>query len=166
MPRCLGFPINNKLRLLALKTLLSAKLFEDRLIFIDSEALDYPKTALLEEIVAPYGFDKLCFLTPQSVDANFELASRNISNLKVKQPTEFNLPDLLISDYVFLTKQGLFELETLLEQREANYFRNRKVSNPEHIEAVKAKKQNRYDRDIIQPILDTPIIENEKPLQL
>lgn len=90
-----------------MKTLLSAKLFEDRLIFIDSEALDYPKTALLEEIVAPYGFDKLCFLTPRSVDANFELASRNISNLKVKQPSEFNLPDLLISDYVFLTKQGL-----------------------------------------------------------
>jgi large subunit ribosomal protein L4 len=44
VPRCLGFPINNKMRLLALKTLLSAKLFEDRLIFIDSEAIEYPKT--------------------------------------------------------------------------------------------------------------------------
>lgn len=38
-----------------------------------------------------------------------------------------------------------------MEQREANYFRNRKVSNPEHIEAVRAKKQNKFDRDIIQP---------------
>jgi ribosomal protein L4 len=44
VPRCLGFPINNKLRLLAIKTLLSAKLFEDKLIFIDSEAIDFPKT--------------------------------------------------------------------------------------------------------------------------
>ena len=44
VPRCLGFPINLKMRLLALKTLLSAKLFEDKLIFIDSESLEYPKT--------------------------------------------------------------------------------------------------------------------------
>lgn len=64
VPRCVGFPINNKLRLLALKTLLSAKLFEQRLIFIDSEAIEYPKTQLLEAIVEPYGADKLCFVTP------------------------------------------------------------------------------------------------------
>ena len=38
-PRCLGFPINAKLRLLAIKTMLSARLFEDRVIFIDSEAI-------------------------------------------------------------------------------------------------------------------------------
>jgi large subunit ribosomal protein L4 len=64
VPRCLGFPINNKLRLLALKTMLSAKLYEDKLIFIDSEAIEYPKTTLLEAIVKPYGSDKLCFVTP------------------------------------------------------------------------------------------------------
>jgi large subunit ribosomal protein L4 len=64
VPRCLGFPINNKLRLLALKTMLSAKLYEDKLIFIDSEAIEYPKTSLLEAIVKPYGSDKLCFVTP------------------------------------------------------------------------------------------------------
>ena len=64
VPRCLGFPINNKLRLLALKTMLSAKLYEEKLIFIDSEAIEYPKTTLLEAIVKPYGSDKLCFVTP------------------------------------------------------------------------------------------------------
>jgi ribosomal protein L4 len=32
------------MRLLALKTLLSAKLFEEKLIFIDTEALEFPKT--------------------------------------------------------------------------------------------------------------------------
>ena len=44
MPRSLDFPVNNKQRLLALKVMLSAKLFEDRLIFVDSEELEYPKT--------------------------------------------------------------------------------------------------------------------------
>jgi large subunit ribosomal protein L4 len=37
VPRCLGFPLNSKTRLLALKCMLSAKLYEDRLIVIDSE---------------------------------------------------------------------------------------------------------------------------------
>lgn len=44
VPRCLGFPINNKVRLLALKTMLSARLYEDRLIFIDNEDIEHPKT--------------------------------------------------------------------------------------------------------------------------
>ena len=63
VPRSLEFPVNNKQRLLALKVMLSAKLFEDRLIFVDSEELEYPKTQLLEAIVAPFKQDKLCFLT-------------------------------------------------------------------------------------------------------
>jgi len=46
-----------------MKIMLSAKLFEDRLIFVDSEELEYPKTQLLEAIVSPFKHDKLCFLT-------------------------------------------------------------------------------------------------------
>lgn len=44
VPRDLSFPINEKVRLLALKTMLSAKLYEDRLIFIETEELEFPKT--------------------------------------------------------------------------------------------------------------------------
>lgn len=73
---------------------------------------------------------------------------------------------MLISDYVFVTKQGMLELEEILESRQDNYFRNRKVSNPEHIARVQAKKQNRFERDIMLPILDTPLAEEELPLLL
>lgn len=44
VPRALGFPINNKLKLLGLKTMLSAKLFEEKLAVIETEKLAYPKT--------------------------------------------------------------------------------------------------------------------------
>ena len=70
VPRSLEFPINNKQRLLALKIMLTAKLFEDRLIFVDTEQLEYPKTQLLEAIVAPFKLDKLCFLTGASPTNN------------------------------------------------------------------------------------------------
>jgi large subunit ribosomal protein L4 len=78
VPRDLTFPINAKVRLLALKCMLSAKLFEDKLVFIDSEAIELPKTQILEEIVSPFKKDKLCFLTGKEVDSNF---NRAVSNL-------------------------------------------------------------------------------------
>lgn len=72
MPRSLEFPINNKQRLLALKILLSAKLYENKLIFVDTEELEYPKTQLLEAIIAPFRQDKICFLTgSESANNNF-----------------------------------------------------------------------------------------------
>ena len=48
------FPINEKLRLLALKTILSARLYEEKIILIESEKIEYPMTKYLHEIVAPF----------------------------------------------------------------------------------------------------------------
>lgn len=107
--------------------MLSAKLYEDRLIFINSEKIDFAKTTLLQKIVEPFGIDKLCFLVPHNLDENFEKASRAIENLEFKSPRQFNVPDLLNSDYIFVTKEGLKELEEVLEAREYNTFRNKKV---------------------------------------
>lgn len=44
---------------------------------------------------------------------------------------------MLLADYVFVTKQGMQELEDVLQSRQNNYFRNRKVSTPERIEEIK-----------------------------
>jgi large subunit ribosomal protein L4 len=103
--------MNNKVRLLALKTMLSAKLYEDKLIFIDSEQIELPKTQLLDEIINPFKKDKLCFLTSQDIDENFKRASSNLNLVHVKQAQQFHIMDLLKNDYIFITKQGLEELE-------------------------------------------------------
>ena len=84
VPRDLTFPINAKVRLLALKCMLSAKLFEEKLVFIDSEALEFPKTQYLETIIAPFKNDKICFLTAKTLDENFKRASSNLSLIKIK----------------------------------------------------------------------------------
>jgi len=41
---------------------------------------------------------------------------------------------MLLADYIFMTKQGLEELENTLQSRHNNYFRNRKVSTEARIE--------------------------------
>jgi hypothetical protein len=74
---------------------------------------------------------------------------------------------MLLADYVFLTKESMVELESVLDKRADNYYRNRKVSRPEHIEKVKAKKMDRFERDIMLPILEADSLEvDEKKLQL
>jgi len=80
------YPINEKIRLLALKTLLSARLYEEKIVLIESEAIEHGKTKYLNEIVQPFKQDKLLILTGFEVDKNFELAAANIKNLNHVNP--------------------------------------------------------------------------------
>lgn len=82
---------NAKLRLKALKIMLSAKLYEDRLILIDSEELEHGRTAYLKEIVKPFGIDRLMFLTPFETDANFSRAAQNLRNVNISNPQQVNV---------------------------------------------------------------------------
>lgn len=78
VPRDFSFPINEKMRLMALKSLLSAKVFEEKIILIESESIPFAKTQFLNEIVSPYKLDKLLFLTSFESCNNFKLAANNI----------------------------------------------------------------------------------------
>ena len=48
------YPLNEKVRLLGLKTLLSARLYEEKIILIDTETIEYGKTKFLNEIIKPF----------------------------------------------------------------------------------------------------------------
>ena len=78
--------INGKLRLKAIDVMLSAKLYEDRIILLDSEAIEYHKTKYLEEMLQPFLTDKLTFLTSFNPDENFVLAAKNLKNVNVYNP--------------------------------------------------------------------------------
>lgn len=54
VPRSLSQKYNPKTRLQALKIMLTAKLFEEKIIIIDDEKLEYPKTKYLHEILQPF----------------------------------------------------------------------------------------------------------------
>ena len=66
--------------------MLSAKLYEDRIVIVDSESMDFGKTKLLHEIIKPYKNDRLTFLTPFDASANFLNAASNLANVTVRNP--------------------------------------------------------------------------------
>ena len=47
-----SFPLNEKVRLFALKSLLSARLYEEKIILIEDEKIPFGKTNYLHEILA------------------------------------------------------------------------------------------------------------------
>ena len=99
--------INEKLRLKAIEIMLSAKLYENRIVMIDTEKIDFHKTKYLNQVIKPYMSDKLTFLTSFDQDQNFLSAASNMGNITVKNPQQFNIPHLIKSDLIFMTKEGL-----------------------------------------------------------
>lgn len=66
--------------------MLSTKLYEDRIVMVESEKIDYLKTKYLHEILKPYKSDKLLFLTPFDPNFNFMKACQNLQNIQAKNP--------------------------------------------------------------------------------
>lgn len=166
VPRNLEFPINNKLRLQAYKILLSAKLYEDKLVFIESEQLEYSKTKYLDEIVKPFGFDKLLFVSGHETCPNFEMAQSAISNVHLRTPSQFSLPDMLTFDRIFITKDGLAGIEEVLEARHKNAYRNKKIPHPDvDIDEIREARRDSFEVNIIKPIRDAEDVD-DKTLEL
>jgi ribosomal protein L4 len=66
--------------------MLSAKLYEDRIVLIDSEEIEFHKTAFLDKVLKPYESDKLTFLTSFEPSSNFVNAAKNLGNVMVINP--------------------------------------------------------------------------------
>jgi len=143
--------------------MLSAKLYEDKIVFIDTEEISVHKTQVLEEIISPFRNDKLCFLTSSKINENFQRAASNLSLLKLKSPHKFHVPDLLTNDYIFITKQGLIELESIIEARHENNFRNKKAQTAKSIEKWKERKIDPFEKSIILPIRSADKLEGFDP---
>lgn len=63
------------------------------------------------------------------------------------------MPDLLTNDYIFITKQGLKDLEETLSARKDNYFRNKKMATERAIARWKELKTDPFTKKIINPIV-------------
>lgn len=76
-----------KIRLQALKVMLSAKLSEGKIRIVDTEKIEAPKTKLVAQMTDQYDEKtRLLIVTGYSVDTNFKIAYKNIPTIDVSQP--------------------------------------------------------------------------------
>ncbi|MFI3241708.1 MAG: 50S ribosomal protein L4 [Alphaproteobacteria bacterium] len=107
--------LTKKFRKLGLKTALSAKAKDGKLVIVEDAKLSAPKTKDLLNIVKVCGFDNSLFVAGNEVDANFALASRAIVGVDVLPTIGANVYDILRRDKLVLTKDAVVALEERLK---------------------------------------------------
>lgn len=103
-----------KVRKLALKVALSAKVADGKLVVLDTAKTETPKTKDMALRLKALGWGKVLVID-SLVDDNFALASRNIPYVDVLPAVGANVYDILRRDTLVLTKGAVEALEARLK---------------------------------------------------
>ncbi len=92
---------------LALRSALSDRAADDRVIVVDSWAFDEPKTSAAIAALKAIGAEGKVLMVLSDEDVNAWLSFRNIPSVHCLAQAELNTYDILDSDYVVFTKDTL-----------------------------------------------------------
>ena len=110
-----AFDLQKKVRKLALKTALSAKQAEGKLVVIDRAVLDQAKTKLLAGHFALLGWSNVLIIDGTELDQGFARAARNLPHVDVLPQQGANVYDILRRDTLVLTQAAVELLEARLK---------------------------------------------------
>jgi large subunit ribosomal protein L4 len=109
------FSLQKKVRRLGLKTALSAKLDEGKLVVIDAARADEAKTKALRARLDALGWESVLIIDGPAVDKNFARAARNLPRVDVLPQQGANVYDILRRDTLVLTREAVEHLEARLK---------------------------------------------------
>lgn len=104
-----------KVRKLALKTALSAKLKDGKLVILDEARLSAPKTKELAARLKALGWQSVLIIDGPALDENFRLAAANIAHIDVLPQQGANVYDILRREHLVLTQAAVQHLEARLK---------------------------------------------------
>jgi large subunit ribosomal protein L4 len=102
-------------RRLGLKTALSAKHAEGKLVVIDAARLDNAKTKALKVRLDALGWGSVLIIDGATVDEGFARAARNLPRVDVLPQQGANVYDILRRDTLVLTREAAQQLEARLK---------------------------------------------------
>ncbi len=105
-----SYPLNAKIKINALKALLSAKLAEGKIKIIDSEAIADSKTKFVAKAFDAHIRDErgiMCIITSQECNENFQLAQKNHPRVIWHDTYSLDVFSLFKADKILITQKGL-----------------------------------------------------------
>ncbi len=110
-PRDYGFDVNKKVRRLAMKSALSAKVAAEEMIVLDSFGLDAIKTKEVAEVLAAIKAGKKTLIVlPEKNDVVYKSA-RNIEGTNVSLVNTLNVYDILNCNTIVVLKDAVAKIE-------------------------------------------------------
>ncbi|MBD8027259.1 50S ribosomal protein L4 [Ureibacillus sp. 179-F W5.1 NHS] len=113
-PRSYSYKLPKKVRRLALKSALSAKVGEQNFVVLDALQLDAPKTKDFKAILGNLNIDTKALFVTAELDENVALSARNIPGVTVLTAAGINVLDLVGHDKVVFTKAAVEKVEEVL----------------------------------------------------
>lgn len=109
-PRDYSFKVNKKERRLALKSVLTNKVNENKFIVIDELKLPEIKTKAMKNVLDNFKLNRALIITEGDF-TNVALSARNIPNVKASGVSNINVYDILKYDTFVVTKEALNKIE-------------------------------------------------------
>jgi large subunit ribosomal protein L4 len=109
------FDLQKKVRRLALKTALSAKQAEGKLVVLDAAKAVGGKTKALAAQFKKLGWESVLIIDGPELDENFARAARNLPRVDVLPQQGANVYDILRRDMLVLTRSAIEHLEARLK---------------------------------------------------
>ena len=109
-PRDYSFKMNRKEKRAALKSALTSRVQENKLIVLDQLTMDAPKTKAMQNVLNSLNVNKALVVTKEN-NANVVLSARNIPSVKTALVNTINVYDVMKYNTVVLTKDAVAAIE-------------------------------------------------------
>lgn len=112
-PRDYSYSMPKKVRRLALRMAMSARMSEGNLVILDQFEMAAPKTKEFVGVMKNFSFDN-CLLVVEKENENVQLSARNVVGYKILPVAGLNVYDILKHDKLMIVKSTLEQLEARL----------------------------------------------------
>ena len=110
-PRDYSYVLNKKVKRLALKSVLSAKAAEGKLVVIDSIKMDAIKTADFRKFLTAVKVDGKAVIVTPAVDTVVVKSARNIPGVLTTPAAQLNVYDIINAQYLVVDQAALAKIE-------------------------------------------------------
>jgi large subunit ribosomal protein L4 len=112
-PRSYVQRLPKRMRRLAIRSVLSARAQEQRLVVVDRLGLDTPSSKAVRGMLAALGVERSALIVTGAADRNAHLSARNLDGTRVLPADTLNVGDLLSHHTVLLTVDAVRRIEAL-----------------------------------------------------
>jgi len=110
-PRDYRFKINKKIKRLALKSALSTKLQENKIVVLDKLELARIKTKDFKQVMLNIKLDSKALVVIDNNDKNIILSARNLPDVKTTDANIINVYDILKYDKLVFTRDAVNKIQ-------------------------------------------------------
>lgn len=110
-PRSYAYRINRKAYQLALKSVLSQKVADNKLVVVDALSFEAPKTQDFKKVLANLSADTKTLVVVDEDNENAILSARNLANVQVMTTKGINVLDVVNADKLVIVQSSIEEIQ-------------------------------------------------------